>query len=59
MKIIRRLAEEIGMILPHEHIFVDLQTAEQLDSTQVDPADVVALTAPKIEKIQALRSCQT
>lgn len=48
-------AEEMGMILPHEHIFVDLRTEDQYDSTTpIDAADVIALMAPEIEKIKSL-----
>ncbi len=47
-------AEEMDMILPHEHIFVDLRVPEQQDSTQVNADDVIALMVPEIEKIQAL-----
>jgi len=49
-----RHAEEMGAILPHEHIFVDLRAIEQQDSTQVQANDVIVLMAPEIEKIQAL-----
>lgn len=45
--------EEMGMILPHEHIFVDLRAPDQQDSTQAQTNDVIALMAPEIEKIQA------
>jgi phosphotriesterase-related protein len=42
-------ADELGMILPHEHIFVDLRTSNQPGYAEADPADVVALMAPQIE----------
>lgn len=47
-------ADELGMILPHEHVFVDLRTPDQPGYAQADPDDVVRLMAPEIEKAQAL-----
>ncbi|SHI80925.1 phosphotriesterase family protein [Wenxinia saemankumensis] len=49
-----RGAEELGPILPHEHVFVDLRTWDAPGYAQADPADVVALMAPEIERIKAL-----
>lgn len=49
-----RNADELGMILPHEHVFVDLRTPDQPGYAEADPADVIALMAPEIEKIKAL-----
>lgn len=46
--------EALGMILPHEHVFVDLRTPDQPGYGQADPADVVALMAPQVEAIKAL-----
>lgn len=46
--------DQLGMILPHEHVFVDLRTPDQLGYAEADPADVVALMAPQIEAIKAL-----
>ncbi|HWA18673.1 MAG TPA: esterase [Devosia sp.] len=46
--------EQLGMILPHEHVFVDLRTPDQPGYAQADPAEVVALMAPEIERIKAL-----
>lgn len=46
--------EQLGMILPHEHVFVDLRTPDQPGYAQADAADVVALMAPEIERIKAL-----
>ena len=45
--------DELGMILPHEHIFVDLRTWDQPGFAQADPADVIALMGPEIAKVQA------
>jgi phosphotriesterase-related protein len=44
---------QLGMILPHEHVFVDLRTPDQPGYAQADAAEVVALMAPQIEAIKA------
>ncbi len=44
---------ELGMILPHEHVFVDLRTPDKPGYAQADAAEVVALMAPQIEAIKA------
>ena len=44
---------QLGMILPHEHVFVDLRTPDQPGYGVADAADVVALMAPQIEAIKA------
>jgi phosphotriesterase-related protein len=46
-------ADELGMILPHEHIFVDLRTEGQPGFGEADPADVIELMAPEIERARA------
>src|SRR5688500_14769026 len=46
-------ADELGMILPHEHVFVDLRTWDQPGYAEADPAEVVALMAPEIVRAQA------
>ena len=46
-------ADEVGMILPHEHIFVDLRAGEEAQSGEVDVEDVIQLMAPEIEKAAA------
>ena len=46
--------EELGMILPHEHVYVDLRTPDQPGYASGIAADVVALMAPQIERIKAL-----
>jgi phosphotriesterase-related protein len=43
-------ADEVGMILPHEHVFVDLRTWDQPGYAQAETADVIALMAPELEK---------
>ena len=49
-----RSAEELGPILPHEHVFVDLRTWDKPGYAQADVEDVIALMAPEIERIKAL-----
>jgi phosphotriesterase-related protein len=44
---------QLGMILPHEHVFVDLRTPDQPGYAIAAEADVVALMAPQIEAIKA------
>ena len=46
--------DQLGMILPHEHVFVDLRTPDQPGYGQADAGQVVALMAPEIERIKAL-----
>jgi phosphotriesterase-related protein len=46
-------ADDLGMILPHEHVFVDLRTWDQPGYGEADPADVVRLMAPEIERARA------
>ena len=47
-------ADELGMILPHEHVFVDLRTYDQPGYAQADAADVIALMAPELAAARAL-----
>lgn len=44
---------QLGLILPHEHVFVDLRTPDQPGYAQADPADVIALMAPQIDAAKA------
>jgi phosphotriesterase-related protein len=46
--------DRLGMILPHEHVYVDLRTPDQPGYASGEAADVVALMAPEIEKIKVL-----
>jgi phosphotriesterase-related protein len=46
-------ADELGLILPHEHIFVDLRTWDQPGYAQAETADVIVLIAPEIARAQA------
>ena len=45
---------QLGMILPHEHVFVDLRTPDQPGYAMADTEEVVALMAPQIERIKSL-----
>jgi phosphotriesterase-related protein len=45
-----RSAEEVGLILPHEHVFVDLRTGQPPGYAQAEPADVVRLMGPELER---------
>jgi phosphotriesterase-related protein len=47
-------ADQLGMILPHEHVFVDLRTPDQPGYAEAKAEDVVRLMAPEIERIKAL-----
>ena len=46
-------ADELGMILPHEHIFVDLRTWDQPGYGEAEPGDVVVWMGPELEAAQA------
>ncbi|HJZ48601.1 MAG TPA: hypothetical protein VKE41_15600 [Roseiflexaceae bacterium] len=46
-------ADELGMILPHEHIFVDLRTWDQPGYAQAEAADVIALMGPELAAARA------
>ena len=48
-----RQRSEVGVIFPHEHIFVDLRPPKLSDYRSVDPASVVRLMAPQIDAIAA------
>jgi phosphotriesterase-related protein len=45
---------EFGLILPHEHIFVDFRPPDHPEHGLAEIVDVVALMAPEVEKAQAL-----
>jgi phosphotriesterase-related protein len=47
-------ADELGLILPHEHIFVDLRTPETPGFAEAEAAEVIAMMAPEIEKAKAV-----
>jgi phosphotriesterase-related protein len=42
--------KDIGVILPHEHIFVDLRRGNEAGYAQADPERVIALMAPELVK---------
>ncbi len=42
------------MILPHEHIFVDVRPPDQVGDVRVDAAAVIALMGPEVEKARAV-----
>ncbi|MDQ3442663.1 MAG: esterase [Chloroflexota bacterium] len=46
-------AEDLGMILPHEHVFVDLRTWDRPGYGEADPDDVIRLMTPEIEAARA------
>jgi phosphotriesterase-related protein len=46
--------QDVGMILPHEHVFVDLRTPDQPGYAGGEAEDVIRLMAPEIERIKAL-----
>ena len=48
-----RGSDELGVVLPHEHVFVDLRTWDQPGYAEADPAAVVALMAPEIVRARA------
>ena len=45
-----RSSNELGFILPHEHIFVDLRTWDVPGYAQADTQDVVRLMAPELTR---------
>jgi len=46
-------AGEVGFILPHEHVFVDLRTGNPPGFADADPADVIAQMQPELERARA------
>jgi phosphotriesterase-related protein len=48
-----RREDELGLILPHEHVFVDLRTWDKPGYGQAEVADVIALMGPEIERARA------
>jgi phosphotriesterase-related protein len=45
-------SDKLGMILPHEHIFVDLRTWDTPGYAQAETEEVIQLMAPEIRKAQ-------
>ena len=59
-----RARSELGLILPHEHVFVDLRTPDHPGHGEAAEADVVALMAPQVRAamdvgVTALVECST
>ena len=48
-----RSSAELGFILPHEHIFVDLRTWDTPGYAQAEVEDVIQLMAPELIRAQA------
>jgi phosphotriesterase-related protein len=46
-------AEELGVILPHEHVFVEFRLPDTPGHGEADPADVIRLIAPELERARA------
>ena len=49
----RKKANELGMILPHEHVFVDLRTWDQPGYAEGQTEDVISLMTPELERARA------
>ena len=49
----RKSSSELGFILPHEHVFVDLRTCDTPGYAQADTEDVIQLMAPEMKRAQA------
>lgn len=47
-------ADELGLILPHEHIFVEFRSPTHPEHAVANETNVVALMAPEVKKVQAL-----
>lgn len=59
-----RVRSELGLILPHEHVFVDLRTPDHAGHGEAAEADVVAMMAPQVRAamdvgVTALVECST
>ena len=48
-----RTADDVGLILPHEHVFVDFRLPSHPDHAAADPSAVVALMAPEVVKARS------
>jgi phosphotriesterase-related protein len=49
-----RSREQLGVVLAHEHVFVDLRTPDQPGHAVAEPDAVVRLMAPELERAQAV-----
>ncbi|MET1007168.1 MAG: hypothetical protein ABWX96_16590 [Propionibacteriaceae bacterium] len=59
-----RRRSELGLILPHEHVFVDLRTPDQAGHGEAAEAEVIELMAPQVQAamdvgVTALVECST
>ncbi|MEW5868263.1 MAG: esterase [Chloroflexota bacterium] len=59
-----KLPDDLGMILPHEHIFVDLRTWNIPGYAQAETDDVIRLMAPELARareagVSAIVECST
>jgi phosphotriesterase-related protein len=45
-----KTADDLGLVLPHEHVFTDLRTSDQPGYAEANASDVIALMAPEIER---------
>lgn len=59
-----RRRDELGLVLPHEHLFVDLRTPDVPGHGEAESADVVALMAPRMQEalergVTAIVECST
>jgi phosphotriesterase-related protein len=43
-------ADDVGVILPHEHVFVDLRTPDTPGYAEAEPGPVIALMKPEIDR---------
>ena len=48
-----RRGDELGLILPHEHVFVDLRTWDKPGYGQAEASDVIVLMGPELERARA------
>jgi phosphotriesterase-related protein len=48
-----RSADQLGLILPHEHVFVEFRPPEAPGHAEAEPADVVRIMAPELERAKA------
>lgn len=48
-----RTADQLGFILPHEHVFVDLRTPDQPGYAEAEVGEVVRVMTPAIEAAKA------
>ncbi len=56
--------ESLGIVLPHEHVFVDLKTWDQPGYAEADAAEVVGIMGPQLVRaaeagISAIVECST